>query len=44
MISIIMPTLNEECSLPSLLEAIRQRAPEHEVIVVDGVAATEPAL
>ena len=36
MISIIIPTLNEECSLPSLLEAIRQQAAEHEVIVVDG--------
>ena len=36
MISIIIPTLNEECSLPSLLEAIGQQAAEHEVIVVDG--------
>ena len=36
MISIIIPTLNEECSLPSLLEASRQQAVEHEVIVVDG--------
>ena len=32
MISIIIPTLNQECSLPSLLEAIRQQAAEHEVI------------
>ena len=36
MISIIIPTLNQECSLPSLLEAIRQQAAEHEVIVADG--------
>jgi rSAM/selenodomain-associated transferase 2 len=36
MISIIIPTLNEERSLPSLLEAIRNQGVDHEVIVVDG--------
>ena len=36
MISIIIPTLNEERSLPPLLDAIRQQGAEHEVIVVDG--------
>ncbi len=36
MISIIIPTLNEERSLPSLLNAIRQQTVDHEVIVVDG--------
>jgi len=36
MISIIIPTLNEECSLPGLLDAIQQQGAEHEVIVVDG--------
>ena len=36
MISIIIPTLNEERSLPSLLEAIRSQGVDHEVIVVDG--------
>ena len=36
MISIIIPTLNEERSLPGLLDAIQQQGAEHEVIVVDG--------
>lgn len=36
MISIIIPTLNEERSLPPLLDAIRQQGANHEVIVVDG--------
>ena len=36
MISVIIPTLNEEASLPALLEAIRQQETESEVIVVDG--------
>ena len=36
MISIIIPTLDEERSLSPLLEAIRQQEAAHEVIVVDG--------
>lgn len=36
MISIIIPTLNEERSLPPLLDAIRRQRAAHEVIVVDG--------
>jgi glycosyltransferase involved in cell wall biosynthesis len=36
MISIIIPTLNEEWALDSLLGAIRLQSAEHEVIVVDG--------
>ena len=36
MISIIIPTLDEERSLPGLLDAIQQQGAEHEVIVVDG--------
>jgi GT2 family glycosyltransferase len=36
MISIIIPTLNEERSLPPLLDAIRQQGADHEVIVADG--------
>jgi rSAM/selenodomain-associated transferase 2 len=36
MISIIIPTLNEERSLSSLLDAIGQQGADHEVIVVDG--------
>jgi rSAM/selenodomain-associated transferase 2 len=35
-ISIIIPTLDEELSLPPLLAAIRQQSAAHEVIVVDG--------
>jgi rSAM/selenodomain-associated transferase 2 len=35
-ISIIIPTSNEERSLPPLLDAIRQQGGPHEVIVVDG--------
>ena len=35
-ISIIIPTLNEERSLPGLLDAIQQQGAEHEVNVVDG--------
>jgi rSAM/selenodomain-associated transferase 2 len=35
-ISIIIPTLNEERLLPPLLDAIRQQRAAHEVIVVDG--------
>ena len=35
-ISIIIPTLNEERSLPPLLDAIRQQEADCEVIVVDG--------
>lgn len=36
MISIIIPTLDEERSLPAFLDAIRQQGAGHEVIVVDG--------
>ncbi|MBO0735282.1 MAG: TIGR04283 family arsenosugar biosynthesis glycosyltransferase [Alphaproteobacteria bacterium] len=36
MISIIIPTLNEERLLPSLLDAICQQSADYEVIVVDG--------
>jgi rSAM/selenodomain-associated transferase 2 len=36
MISIIIPTLNGEHSLSSLLDALRQQGADHEVIVVDG--------
>jgi len=36
MISIIIPTLNEERSLPSLLDAVCRQGVEYEVIVVDG--------
>ena len=36
MISVIIPTLSEEASLPALLDAIRQQETESEVIVVDG--------
>ena len=36
MISVIIPTLDEERSLPPLLAAIRQQGSAHEVIVVDG--------
>jgi len=39
MISIIIPTLNEERSLPSLLNAICQQGADYEVIVVDGGSA-----
>jgi rSAM/selenodomain-associated transferase 2 len=35
-ISIIIPTLDEERSLPPLLDAIHQQRVAHEVIVVDG--------
>jgi rSAM/selenodomain-associated transferase 2 len=35
-ISIIIPTLDEERSLPPLLDAVRQQEAAHEVIVVDG--------
>ena len=36
MISIIIPTLNEERSLPSLLDAVCRQGAEYEVFVVDG--------
>jgi rSAM/selenodomain-associated transferase 2 len=36
MISVIIPTLNEEHSLPPLLDAISRQETDHEVIVVDG--------
>ena len=36
MISIIIPSLNEEHFLPPLLDAIRQQEADCEVIVVDG--------
>jgi rSAM/selenodomain-associated transferase 2 len=36
MISIIIPTLNEERSLPPLLDAISRQRVDHEVIVADG--------
>jgi glycosyltransferase involved in cell wall biosynthesis len=36
MISVIIPTLNEEASIPALFDAIRQQETESEVIVVDG--------
>jgi len=35
-ISIIIPTLDEEGSLPALLDAIGQQWVDHEVIIVDG--------
>jgi rSAM/selenodomain-associated transferase 2 len=35
-ISTIIPTLDEESSLPGLLAALRQQSAAHEVIVVDG--------
>jgi glycosyltransferase involved in cell wall biosynthesis len=35
-ISIIIPTLNEEGLLPPLLDTVRQQKPAHEVIIVDG--------
>jgi rSAM/selenodomain-associated transferase 2 len=35
-ISIIIPTLDEERSLPALLDAIAQQRVAHEVIIVDG--------
>jgi len=35
-ISIIIPTLNEEDALPASLAALKRQAVEHEVIVVDG--------
>src|SRR5260370_32268434 len=36
MISVIIPTLNEEHSLPPLLDAISRQEVDYEVIVVDG--------
>ena len=36
MISIIIPTLDEESSLPALLDAIGQQSAAHEVSIVDG--------
>lgn len=36
MISIIIPTRNEELTLPSLLKALAEEQTAHEVIVVDG--------
>lgn len=36
MISVIIPTLNEERTLPPLLEALQRELAAHEVIVVDG--------
>ena len=36
MISIIIPTLDEERLLPPLLDAIHREKAAHEVIVVDG--------
>ena len=36
MISVIIPTLNEERSLPLLLDVLRGETADHEVIVVDG--------
>jgi rSAM/selenodomain-associated transferase 2 len=35
-ISVIIPTLDEECSLPGLLDALHRQSTAHEVIVVDG--------
>jgi rSAM/selenodomain-associated transferase 2 len=35
-ISTIIPTLNEERSLPSLLDTLQRETSDHEVIVVDG--------
>jgi glycosyltransferase involved in cell wall biosynthesis len=35
-ISVIIPTLNEEESLPRLLDTLRAEKTDHEVIVVDG--------
>jgi rSAM/selenodomain-associated transferase 2 len=35
-ISVIIPTLNEEASLPRLLDTLRAEKTDHEVIVVDG--------
>ena len=36
MISVIIPTLDEECPLPRLLDALHRQSTAHEVIVVDG--------
>src|SRR5260370_41564670 len=36
MISVIIPTLNEEHSLPPLIDAISRQEVDYEVIVVDG--------
>lgn len=36
MISIIIPTLNEAGALPPLLRALREQAPDAEIIVADG--------
>ena len=36
MISVVIPTLNEARSLPSLLAALANEGVEHEIIVVDG--------
>jgi rSAM/selenodomain-associated transferase 2 len=36
MISVIIPTLNEEQALPSLLESLRREITENEIIVIDG--------
>jgi len=36
MISVIIPTLNEEADLPHLLHALRCEEAEHETLVVDG--------
>lgn len=36
MISVIIPTLNEEPTLPALLTALRREQPATEIIVVDG--------
>ena len=34
--SVIIPTLNEERTLPACLEAIRRELPEAEIVIVDG--------
>ncbi|MGE3280078.1 MAG: TIGR04283 family arsenosugar biosynthesis glycosyltransferase [Alphaproteobacteria bacterium] len=39
MISIIIPTLSEELTLPAVLDALRREPGEYEVIVVDGGSA-----
>src|SRR5262245_5790365 len=36
MTSVIIPTLNEELSLPSTIVAVRKSRVHHEIIVVDG--------
>ena len=43
MISVIIPALNEEQTLPALLAGLHEEETAHEVIVVDGGSADAPA-